>query len=127
MNVAGRPIEIRQYAVAADRLVDRFVRWAYIYRKGVRPPQNLWERVDSFAPLPLFNSFIVAVWKLAKDVVENGTNLKMRSYDTHFEIHSETCFDCNAFQMPVYDMLLAESGLGFSIAKNCIIIKKIKK
>lgn len=122
-DVAGRPIEIRNMGVA-DKILDRFVRWAFIYIKEVKPPQNLWERMDPFAPLPLLSSYIVAAWMLTKKVVDNGTELLMRSCGNSYEMHSEKIYDMDDIPIHQYSRLFAESGLTISTNKNIITILK---
>ena len=125
-NVAGRPIEMRNPG-AADRMLDRFVRWVFVYRKEEKPPKNLWERVGSFSPLPLFNGFIVAAQMLAKFVVDNCENLILRSYNNYYEIISENDINWSNFPVKLFSDLLAESELVIKAEHNYIIISKKNK
>lgn len=125
-GVSGRPIEIRNDGTT-DKMLDRFVRWAYVYRKGEKPPRNLWERVEPFSTITICNSFIVAAWLLVKYAVDNGLNIILRSENTQFEINSEKEYPINFYQIEVLKKLfIEENKLSLQIKSNRILIKKIK-
>lgn len=123
-GVSGRQIGLPH--IPADKMLDRFVRWALVYRKGGLPEGKLWEGGKNHAPFTpfLYNSFIVVAQILAKCVADEGKDFTMDSDRDYFRI----CFEQNVSQgaLPenLFRELFQESGLAISISEKIICIYK---
>lgn len=123
-GVDGRPNEMRGND-AVDSIVAKYIRWAYIYIYN-RQDECRREGTESFAPLPLFNNFLIVAQTLSKYVSENGTDLILRSFKDQFEIVSAQPFVESAGLMALFNKLLADSRMAITVNNERIIISKIR-
>ena len=122
-GVSGRLMNLKN--IPAEKMLDRFVRWAFVYRKGGLPSHKLWigqANHTHFTP-PLSNSFIVVAQKLAKYVVDEGTALTINSDKSSFEISSDMSFNGGIDSEDLVNKLFQENGLIISINNNKICIR----
>lgn len=123
-KVDGRPIEMRGND-AVDSLVAKYIRWAnqYLWNRQVECRR---EGTESFAPLPLFNNFLVVAHTLSKFVAEKGTDLVLRSFKDQFEIVSANPFGDDGGRMALFNKLLDDSRMIVVMTRERIILSKVK-
>lgn len=122
-GVDGRPIEMRGN-VAADSIISRYIRWAFLYVDN-KQTECRREGTESYAPLPLFNNFLIVAHTLSKYIVRRGRDLILRSYKDQFEIVSANSFVGGNNLMVLFNKLLADSKMEIKLNNERIIIRKI--